>query len=227
MADMNKPFRLGRHPCLPNKLLEKIGLSEGVYELRVSKNFSFRPGQVVAVSLPGLEQSRLYSIASGAGDDYLGFIFDVNPIGYLTPLLSNLQTGDQVLVSEPFGEFICLDEKAFWIAAGTGIAPFRSMLRSGKGKGKTLVHGGRMETSFYYSMEFENSPGLSYIKCSSSFMGEGFYPGRITEYLERRDDLPGDQNFYLCGSAEMVMDVRNILVMKHISLDHIIAEIYF
>jgi len=41
------------------------------------------------------------------------------------------------------------------------------------------------------------------------------------------DDLPEDQKYYLCGSAEMVVECREILISKGIAFSNIVAEIYF
>ena len=39
--------------------------------------------------------------------------------------------------------------------------------------------------------------------------------------------LPVDRKYYLCGSAEMVVGTRDILISKNVPYDAIIAEIYF
>jgi ferredoxin--NADP+ reductase len=36
-----------------------------------------------------------------------------------------------------------------------------------------------------------------------------------------------DQKYYLCGSAEMVVESREILISKGIPFNNIVAEIYF
>jgi ferredoxin--NADP+ reductase len=40
-------------------------------------------------------------------------------------------------------------------------------------------------------------------------------------------NLPTDENYYLCGSSEMVVETRDILVDKGVPFGNIIAEIYF
>ncbi len=73
----------------------------------------------------------LYSICSGEQDEEVWILYNVIEEGYLTPRLSDLEPGDTLWITEPRGEFICNEEPAVWIASGTGIAPFYSMLRSG------------------------------------------------------------------------------------------------
>ncbi|MBE0653662.1 MAG: hypothetical protein IH594_07675 [Bacteroidales bacterium] len=53
------------------------------------------------------------------------------------------------------------------------------------------------------------------------------YHGRLTSWLKEQEHLPRDYKYYLCGSAEMVVQTRDILVAKGISFDRIMAEIYF
>jgi ferredoxin--NADP+ reductase len=42
-----------------------------------------------------------------------------------------------------------------------------------------------------------------------------------------QSNLPLNYKYYLCGSAEMVVDVRDILIAKGIPYEQIFAEIYF
>ena len=130
-------------------------------------------------------------------------------------------------ITVPFGTYSGSTAPAYWIAAGTGIAPFVSMYRSGLGDNKILVHGGRTLDSFYFSEELTRDFGPRYHRCCSQQEGEGLYHGRVTQYLEGLDELPLDQKYYLCGSAEMVVECREILLGKGISFNNIVAEIYF
>jgi len=123
---------------------------------------------------------RLYSIASGKNDKNIQLIFNVVNDGALTPKLASIKPGDKLLASKAFGKFVCGEGPACWIAAGTGIAPFSSMLRSGMGNDKILIHGGKFDESFYYSNEFEPELKENYIRCSSQQKVDGAYHGRST-----------------------------------------------
>jgi ferredoxin--NADP+ reductase len=100
------------------------------------------------------------------------------------------------------------------------------MLRSGLAENKTLIFGGRTEESFYFHQEFKDQNGLQYIPCSSVMKKDGFYTGRLTEYL-KTNEIKTDRNYFVCGSSEMVVQVRDILIAKGVEYDQIIAEIYF
>jgi ferredoxin--NADP+ reductase len=125
------------------------------------------------------------------------------------------------------GKFSGTGGPAWWIAQGTGIAPFASMFRSGQTNNKTLVHGGRHHDSFYYRDEFIPILGERYIRCSSKDSGDSVFHGRVTDYLKSIDRLPVGSLYYLCGSAEMVVETRDILIEKGIPFINIISEIYF
>ena len=201
-------------------------LGENAYIYYFKRFFDFKPGQVVAISLKHDEPPRLYSIASSPDSEELAILFKVKPDGFLTPRLAEIKIGGEILVSLPFGAFYGTDNLDYWIAAGTGIAPFVSMLKSGLAPQKTLIHGGRSENSFYYSSLFMKNNELRYIPCSSTMVKEGFYGGRLTEYL-KTEELDLEKAFFVCGSSEMVVQVRDILIDRGVAYDKIIAEIYF
>ncbi len=195
--------------------------------LTFKKKWHFMAGQVVGIALEGGDDPRMYSLSGGTDDKDGEIIFDIKPEGALTPRLAKLKVGDKLFVSEPFGEFIANEEPAWWIASGTGVAPFASMVRSGFVKDKRLIHGGRFAYSFYFENEFKRSLGEHYIRCCSQENGEGLYSGRLTAWLEAQTDLPENIRYYICGNAEMVVDVRDILIRKKIPFENIHSEIYF
>jgi len=43
----------------------------------------------------------------------------------------------------------------------------------------------------------------------------------------KEHDLATDNRYYLCGSAEMVVQVRDILISKDIPFQNIVSETYF
>lgn len=202
-------------------------IANDVYVLSFSREFNFNAGQVVAIDIVPDGQPRLYSIASGEKEQNVDILFDEKPDGKLTPFLSSLKSGASIYVSEPFGNFTCNNEKAWWIASGTGVAPFVSMARSGFGKGKTLIHGGRQDENFYFSELLENNLVESYIRCTSQQPDTAYYKGRLTNWLREQSFLPINIKYYLCGSSEMVVEVRDLLISKDIPFQQIISETYF
>ena len=212
---------------IPVSLSFSQELSEDMFLIGFTRPFSFRAGQVIGIALEENGPRRLYSICSGEEDEELQILYKVVDRGYLTPQLSDLNIGDTIWITPPGGEFTGNTDSAVWIATGTGIAPYYSMLRSGLAQNKTLIHGNRYLEQYHFYDEFSEALGNRYIRCCSAESDEGVYPGRVTSYLQEQAELDPDIMYYLCGSADMVVEVRDILIGKGIPFGHIISEIYF
>lgn len=208
-------------------IIQNKEIAPGIYSISFRKFFDFIPGQVVKITTHAAIEPRLYSIASGANEENIQLVYDVKPEGELTNVLKNLQSGGQLLVSQPFGQFICSDDNAWWIATGTGIAPFYSMMRSGRVQNITLIHGVRNFQHFLFQDEFSESLQANYKRCCSGSRIDGVFFGRVTEFIRNLEKLPLNTNFYLCGSAEMVVAVRDLLIEKGADYGRIFSEIYF
>lgn len=198
-----------------------------VYVLSFPRDFEFTAGQVVAIDVIQDGTPRLYSIASGEKDENIDILFDEKSDGKLTPFLSKLNIGNDIYVSAPFGTFHCDTEKAWFIASGTGVAPFVSMIRSGMSREKMLIHGGRYDESFYFSELIEKELGSNYIRCASQEQFTKYYGGRLTQWLREQIVLPKEIKYYLCGSAEMVVEVRDFLISREVPFRNIVSETYF
>ncbi len=202
-------------------------IAEGSYLLSFARDFGFIPGQVIGINIGNVQPERLYSIASGRNEKEITILFTIKDDGYLTPKLAGCKCGDEIQISPPFGNFVCNEKSAFWIASGTGIAPFASMIFSGMSEGKTLIHGSRFKPHFYFQDKIIPLMNKEYIRCCSAESGPGLYSGRLTQYLTETEWLPAEMKYYLCGSAEMVVETRDILINKGIPYENITAEIYF
>lgn len=205
-------------------ILSHQEIATGVYLIKFKRNFDFIPGQIIGITNSQKISPRLYSICSSNKSNTIGILYQVKTGGLLTPALEKNNPGDNLWITPVQGNFVFNDEPAWWIATGTGIAPFYSMFSSGK-KPLKLIHGARKLEHFYFKDELINFPG--YVPCCSTEQGEGIYNARLTLYIRNFENLPTHINYYLCGSAEMVVDVRNLLISKGVSYNNIITEIYF
>jgi len=218
---------------LENLLMRKIEIVEnsliapGIFSLIFDRKFDFIPGQVIKLTSDASIPPRMYSIASGMDEPIVRIIYDLKPEGLLTNALKTLKKGDSIEVSEPFGNFICKSASAWWIAIGTGIAPFYSMFRSGSCEDITLLHGARQKEFFLFSEELAASLVNNYIPCCSGDKMPNTFNGRVTDYIKSLVELPAGATYYLCGSAEMVVEMRDLLISKGVRFDAIVAEIYF
>ncbi|KOH43999.1 ferredoxin--NADP reductase [Sunxiuqinia dokdonensis] len=208
-------------------ILQNEEISPGVFLLSYKRADDFIPGQVVRIAVDRLQPPRIYSICSGNHEKEIRVLFNIKEDGYLTPKLATRIPGDKLLVSKPYGGFLGTPKPAWWIATGTGIAPFYSMFQSGQFENKKLIHGARHLNQFYFENELDWAMGRNYVRCCSQEQSCDVFPGRVTDYLNSVDDLPKDQLYYLCGKALMVVEVRDLLISRSIPYENILAEIYF
>ena len=202
-------------------------ISPGVHLISWERTYDFVPGQVVKIAADPQIAPRIYSICSGNDDPEIRVLFNVKEDGLLTPWLSGVIPGMKIWVSKPYGSFKDGKKPAWWIATGTGIAPFYSMFRSGNSENKTLIHGVRQLDQFYFEDELEWAMGDRYVRCCSQEQSCDVFPGTVTKYLEELNDVPDNINYYLCGKALMVVEVRDLLISRGVPYENILAEIYF
>ena len=214
-------------PSLHPVVVTRLELSgPDAWTLYWKRDFSFLPGQVVTLSiLPGSPE-RLYSLATGQDGDEAGVLFNLAPDGWLTPRLCAVRPGHRIYISQPFGSFVGFPGPAVWIANGTGVAPFLSMVLSGLTADKSLIHGARSRDRFYGQELLAPALGDHYIRCASADSGEDLVPGRLTGYLESRS-WPENCPFYLCGSSAMIVESRDILIRQGVPFKNILSEVYF
>jgi ferredoxin-NADP reductase len=213
------------------------------FEVPGVENFKFMPGQFVSVQerLNGKEITHAYSIASPR--DGNRFALCVNRVvdGLGSEYLFRLKPGDEVEISEPLGYFTLRHpgHRSVFIATGTGIAPFRSMLLEHLPKHHpriTLLFGVRYEHGVLYRDELED---LARRYESFRFMPTITQPtetwrgltGRVQEHLDKALAVPSYEDpstldVYICGLKEMVDDVRAELKKRGFDRKQIIYEKY-
>jgi ferredoxin--NADP+ reductase len=182
---------------------------------------------------------RAYSIASANYEDHLEFLSIKVDGGPLTSHLKNIQVGDSVIVGrKPTGtlvaDYLLPGKRLYMLSTGTGLAPFMSIVRDPEIYEKfdqiVLVHGTRqVDELAYHDMLLEHLP-------NHEFLGElvssklRYYPtvtreafrntGRVTDLIESGklfEDLgvppfdPAVDRVMICGSTEMLRDIKHIL----------------
>ncbi len=113
--------------------------ADNLFSFRVSRprTLRFRSGEFVMIGLMGDNGKpllRAYSIASPAWDEELEFYSIKVPDGPLTSKLQHIKPGDEIILRpKPVGTLVhdaLLPGKRVWfLATGTGIAPFASLMR--------------------------------------------------------------------------------------------------
>jgi ferredoxin--NADP+ reductase len=203
-----------------------LDLSKGNFILKVErpKNLQFNAGQYFSISIPHLGVNREYSVSSGREEEDLEFFIREIDEGTLSPNLRKLDKSMTVSLNGPYGEFT-LDEnymkkKLLFVASGTGVAPFKSFIKSYNNLNYTLLHGVRYFEDLNINLIDKNR----IIPCVSRENGATYK--RVTNYLTNEDLSKFDQ-FYLCGNKSMITDTIGILLKKKISTNSIFMETYF
>lgn len=203
-------------------------LTEHTFILALPKSrFTFKAGQHISLSIAGDYQSREYSIYSPESSENLELLVKEVEGGYFSPKLKHLELGDMVEIHGPFGKF-GLDEKKknshkhVFIASGTGIAPFHSIIKTYPGIDYQLIHGVRYAHEGYGKEEYEQQ---RFTLCTSRDKS-GDFNGRLTEYL-KKTDFDEKTCFYLCGNSDMIFDAMEILSEKGFGRESITVEVYF
>lgn len=225
------------------KLIESTELAPEVrhfvFEVPGVEKFTFVPGQFVSMNRVINEKkiTRAYSIAS-APSETNRFELCLNLVheGLLSPRLFEMQPGDTVDIRPPLGMFVLRNppRDTVFIGTGTGIAPFRSILKAQLNETSpafTLVFGVRHESHLMYRAEFEELarkhshfrflPTLS--RPTESWTGRS---GHVQSHLQEAIGERRDIDVFLCGLKLMVDDVRNILKEMGFDRKQILFEKY-
>jgi ferredoxin-NADP reductase len=217
---------------LTARLTRSTGLSELTrhleFEVVDAPSFGFVPGQWLSlkqVRPDGEELTRAYSIASPPDGKRFALCLNRVQDGFMSNYLCDLEVGAEISGQGPFGNFILRPplRDTIFIATGTGIAPYRSMLQwlfadpsRHQSKRFSLLFGNRFEKDIYYHDEFlrlaaehknfEYLPTLS--RGSAEWKGlRGYVQEHVLRLAQGRTDI----HAYICGLDKMVTANRDLL----------------
>lgn len=216
---------------------------EGEKVLPENPDFHFEAGQFVSVVVPGAgpkgrDLRRAYSIASGPEVKPVELCVKLVEGGPGTNYLYKLRPGDVFKGFAPYGDFLYEAKpgrNACFIATGTGIAPFRSMVQSkayqaAPPKTAWCLMGVRSEDELCYTEELERAPGLQWVPAVTQPKGQyAGFRGRVTDWLRAQGtDFPWKETeFYLCGNGAMITEVKALLADKGVDKDSVHQEKYY
>ena len=204
----------------------------------------FKAGQYVEIDVPAVARGdapvyRAYSIASPPEDaGAIELIIRLVPGGICTTwVFTMLKEGDPVKFNGPYGQFglTDTDRPMVWVAGGSGMAPFRGMVRHMKNAGirrpVTFFFGALAKRDLCLVDEFraleKEMPGLTFIPALSQPAPEDQWDGEaglITQVVERHVTDAKDVEFYLCGSAGMIDASIKVIKGKNVGDDRIFYD---
>jgi ferredoxin/flavodoxin---NADP+ reductase len=199
-----------------------------VFTIRLERNdIEFQAGQHIGLGLKEYPYMRDYSIYSGETDDYLEVLIKEVKEGNLTPKFKACNVGDQLIMDGPAGSFVMNQNslkrnKFYFIATGTGIAPFHCFIRTYPEINYQLIHGIKLVQE---SIDRDEYTEGRYLTCTTEDPA-GDFKGRVGQYITANPVDP-EGLYYLCGSGKMIYEVNSILQTKGIAPNQIFWEIYF
>lgn len=208
------------------------------FRLPEGKKLVFKPGQFAQMFIPHAGKTRRtsYSIASPpTHTDFFELCVTLVDGGVSSTYLHNMKVGDQIQAMAPLGTFtLAKDERdSVFIATGSGIAPFRSMVHylveTGSPRKLYLLNGNRYEDDIIYRQEWEGlsqrNPNFKYMFTLSRAQWPGA-KGYVQDKIEEFVPEPKAKDFYICGLVKMINAVQEKLLSLGVPKEQIHYERY-
>jgi len=207
-------------------------------DVRVPKSLRLRflAGQYCRIKVPGGEEWRSYSMASGEHEQgKLSFLIRVLSSGAMSEYLRTEARAGQTLEMEgPIGGFVLEPSQRphVLVAGGTGLAPMLSMLDKIRLVRPTppvlLVFGCAAEADLFLTDELEARTGFMStltvrVTLEAPDSAQGVLKGNPVEALTPDDILP-DTIAYLCGPPGMIAAAERRLVELGVEPHDVRAE---
>jgi CDP-4-dehydro-6-deoxyglucose reductase, E3 len=201
------------------------------FQLIEPSEIMFKAGQFVSFEVPdgrtGRTVTRPYSIVSPPSSSHtISLLLNLVPHGPGSTYLFGLREGDETTFAGPAGNFYLRDEpgrELLFVATGTGIAPFRSMLLANAElpvpRRARVVWGLRSQRDLYYQDELgsmsrdvpSHPPLITLSRPDPGWTGRS---GRVTTLVEREIHDVKRLAVYLCGNSGMITEVTGIIQAK-------------
>ena len=178
----------------------------------------FLPGQYVNIGVPGSGQTRSYSFSSRPGESRVSFLIKHVPGGLMSGWLEHATPGEPVVMTGPLGSFYLREvtRPLLFLAGGTGLAPFLSMLEALAERNETrqvsLLYGVTRDQDLVMVEALERFaarlPNFSFVTCVADPETRHPRQGYVTQHMPPGMLNDGDVDVYLCGPPPMVDAVR-------------------
>lgn len=179
----------------------------------------FLPGQYVTIDVPGSGLTRAYSFMTAPGERRIGFLIKKISGGVMGTWLTRAQPGDRLTLNGPLGSFYLRsgDAPLLFLAGGTGLAPFLSMLEVLAGEASKrrirLVYGVTRDEDLVLVETLERFKerltGFDFTTVVADAASGHPQKGWVTQHLPEDVVTDARTEVYLCGPPPMVEAVRN------------------
>jgi ring-1,2-phenylacetyl-CoA epoxidase subunit PaaE len=202
----------------------------------LSDKFKFIPGQylTLAVEVNGEQLRRSYSICS-ATNEALSIGVKAIKNGRVSNYLNEISVGAEIIVFEPEGNFIWTpaQKNVVAIAAGSGITPIMSMLKSaGAQTSFQLLYGNKSpEESLFLSEILALHNTKTHLYYSQKEVADAQF-GRIDEtalndQIKQNLSMLQADAFFLCGPQQLIESAEKTLAFFGVSAQKIHKELFF
>ena len=212
------PTAVRRSPEKKRAVLgSKSQITPTIWELcwKLDEPVRFAPGQFARLRVAD-DEWRDYSIASAA-DKEITLLVSTRTGGKGSHFAEQVAVGTETEIELPLGSYRLLsnNRRRVFVATGTGLAPFLPMLKELRDRGEM----GTTELLFGCATQADNPlscfasvlPQSTLACLSREAPSPGCFPGRVTAALGGLTFKPATTDFYVCGSAAMVADCRDLL----------------
>ena len=223
-----------------------IDLTYDIKEIRMRleepAEISQRPGQYVQIQAPSPDGDvfRAYSISSPA---YESNVVELNvrlvPGGIGSTYLHNLQVGDSVNFTGPYGDFVLNEDPSteiICVGGGCGMAPMKNIIHTiydrWPDRSCWLFFGCRTTKDAFYLKEFEEltkkHPNFHVVYAMSDELGEDEQwdgeTGFIHLAVDKKLDTGIEKQAFLCGPPLMIEAVTRVLEEKGLRSEDIFYD---
>jgi CDP-4-dehydro-6-deoxyglucose reductase len=229
--------------------IQDIGINTKQFFVKVEQEelFDFIPGQFITIDLPigdkRLARWRSYSIANIPNEENIIEMcivrLDRGAAGKY--FFEEVEIGAKLKFKDPEGGFVLpvsIDYDVVMICTGTGVAPFRSMIKhlvknSIPHQNVHLIFGTRYQDGILYKDEWDamatKYSGFNVDYALSREITEEHYHGYVHNiYMNAYNDRDlSNTKFYLCGWTKMIDEaVENLLIKLKVKPDQVKYELY-
>lgn len=195
------------------------------------EGYNFTPGQGTDVSINEPEwkdQLRPFTFTSLKDSKYLEFMIKIykNHNG-VTNQLARINAGDELIIHEVFGT-INYKGPGVFIAAGSGITPFisifRDLYKENKMRGNRLIYVNKTSDDVIMGEELRNMLKNDFVNLYTREKVVGFAGRRIDRNFLIENIQDFSQNFYVCGPADFVKLITDLLMEMGAESNAIVIE---
>ncbi len=195
------------------------------------ENYIYKPGQATSIAIDRegwREEKRPFTFSSLPEDGFLEFIIKTYPEhDGTTDKLLDVSEGENLILFGIFGSIVYKGEGLF-IAGGSGVTPFISILRDLHRKGETgnnkLIFANKSRADIILREDLEKMLGENFINVLSEEKTDKYEYGFVNEDLIQKNTPEPDGYFYLCGPPPMMEKLEEFLDSLNVAKSRIVKE---